>query len=104
MRFDSALANPTATNDLSSVVAPSADILVVQSIEKHFGGVRALRGVSLTASEGSITGIIGPNGSGKTTLLHIIGGLLRPDSGRIFLNTSDISKLPVRKRCRLGLV
>ncbi|SRR5579883_1121851 len=104
MQLDSALADHIVGHDLNGVFAPSADILAVQSIEKSFGGVRALRGVSLTASERAITGIIGPNGSGKTTLLHIIGGLVRPDSGRIFLNASDISKLPVRKRCRRGLV
>jgi len=104
MQFDQALADHITPNEREAKPSTSADILVVQSIRKSFGGVQALREVSLTACASEITGIIGPNGSGKTTLLHIIGGLFRADAGEIILNGADISNLAVRKRLHLGLV
>jgi ABC-type branched-subunit amino acid transport system ATPase component len=55
----------------------------INNVRKHFSGVEALSGVSITAQQGQIIGIIGPNGSGKTTLLDILSGLLQPDSGTI---------------------
>jgi ABC-type branched-subunit amino acid transport system ATPase component len=63
-----------------------------------------IRGISLGANHAQITGIIGPNGAGKSTLLNIIGGLLKPSSGRVMLEGIDVSALPVRGRARRGLV
>ncbi len=58
-------------------------VLRVDAVEKHFGPVRAVNGVSLTAHPGSITALLGPNGAGKTTLLRMIIGMIHPDRGRI---------------------
>lgn len=61
------------------------EILKVENVTKRFGGVVALRQVSLTVEEGSITSLIGPNGAGKTTLFNIINGYTKPGEGKIFL-------------------
>jgi branched-chain amino acid transport system permease protein len=60
--------------------------LVVQGLEKSFGGVRALDGVSLMLAPGEILGVIGPNGSGKTTLINLLSGIERPQAGAIALD------------------
>jgi branched-chain amino acid transport system ATP-binding protein len=65
--------------------------LAVSGVSKHFGGVRALEGVSLSVSAGSITSIIGPNGAGKTSLLNVISGFYKPDSGSVVLEGRDIT-------------
>lgn len=75
--------------------------LLVDNITKRFGGVVALEGVSLLVETASITGIVGPNGSGKTTLFNLICGIVRPDSGRIFLNGVDSTGKPPHEIARL---
>ena len=60
-----------------------SDLLVVDGLEKSFGGLQALSGCSLTLEEGSIGGLIGPNGSGKTTLFNIVTGYVRSDAGAV---------------------
>ena len=58
-------------------------LLTVQGVLKHFGGVQALRQVSLDALEGEILSIIGPNGAGKTSLLNLVSGFYHHDTGTI---------------------
>ncbi len=68
----------------------AADVLTVTDLRKHFGGVRAVDGVSLTVDRGTIHAIIGPNGAGKSTLFNVLTGHLRPDSGRVLFSGHEI--------------
>jgi len=69
-------------------------LLAVSHVSKSFGGVAAVRDVSVELSRGEIRGLIGPNGSGKTTLLNLIGGQSQPDRGEIRLDGRPIQALP----------
>lgn len=82
----------------------SAPILEVDGLEKHYGGVHAVDGVSFTVERGSITGLIGPNGAGKSTALAVIGGYVSPTDGRIRFDGTDITGHAMHARARLGLV
>jgi branched-chain amino acid transport system ATP-binding protein len=75
-------------------------LLEVQDMTKAFGGLVAVKGVSLSVSSGKILGLIGPNGSGKTTLLNLIAGTIRPDDGVIRLDGDDITRLSNHQRVR----
>jgi branched-chain amino acid transport system ATP-binding protein len=70
---------------------------------RHFGGLRAVDGVSLDVPPGQVTAVIGPNGAGKSTLFHCLAGAQRPDEGRIHLGARDITRLPDHRRARLGI-
>ena len=69
-------------------------LLTADTIGKKFGGVIALKDVSLTVEKGEIVGMIGPNGSGKTTFINNLSGLYAPTSGRFMFNGEDITGLP----------
>lgn len=66
-------------------------MLKVTNLKKSFGGVHALKDVSLQLERGEILGLIGPNGSGKSTLVNAIAGLYRPDGGRVLLEGVDVT-------------
>jgi len=78
-------------------------LLEISNLSKHFGGVKALTGVSFSAAAGGITGLIGPNGAGKTTCFNLINGLLGPTGGAIRLAGQDLVGLSPYARARLGL-
>ncbi|MEM1866806.1 MAG: ATP-binding cassette domain-containing protein, partial [Zestosphaera sp.] len=80
-----------------------SEILKCEEITKKFGGLTALNKVSFNVDRGEIFGIIGPNGSGKTTLLNVITGLLKPEEGRILLDSKDITNLKPHERVKLGI-
>jgi branched-chain amino acid transport system ATP-binding protein len=72
-------------------------------LSKRFGGLKAVSGCSFAVQDGTITGLIGPNGAGKTTLFNLLTGFLRPDSGRVRLDTKDITGLPPHRIFRQGV-
>ena len=78
-------------------------VLEVSGISKSFGGVRALDNVSFELRAGEILAMIGPNGAGKSTCFNCINGQLRPDSGTVRLNGSDITGTMPRRIWRLGV-
>lgn len=78
-------------------------ILEINDIEKSFGGIKALDGVSIGLEENAIVGLIGPNGSGKTTLLNTLSGFIAPDKGTVFFDGRDITSFPPYKVARLGI-
>ena len=67
-------------------------MLHISDLYMHFGGIRAVDGVSLTIESGTITGLIGPNGAGKTTLFNVIAGVHKPTSGEVWLDGEDITQ------------
>lgn len=75
----------------------------VSHISKHFGGVKVLRDVSLTAEPGKVTALIGPNGAGKSTLANIVSGYTLPNTGSVRLADRDVTRMPTHARARLGL-
>ncbi len=78
-------------------------LLRTDDIAVRFGGVTALAGVDLEATEGMVTGLIGPNGAGKTTLFNVISGLQPPTRGKVHLEGRDVTRRSVHQRARLGL-
>src|SRR6267378_229259 len=78
-------------------------LLSVTGITKHFGGVQALSGCTLSVREGSITGLIGPNGAGKTTLFNVISGLTQADGGEIRLGHDRLDGLAADAIARQGI-
>jgi lipopolysaccharide export system ATP-binding protein len=82
---------------------PAARGLEVRSIAKAYDRKAVLHDVSLSVSRGEVVGLLGPNGAGKTTCFYSVMGLVRPDSGRIFLDADDITDLPMYRRAILGL-
>ena len=78
-------------------------LLSLDKVSKTFGGVTAVKSVSLTVGAGEILGVMGPNGSGKTTLFNLISGALEPDSGDILLDGERTNGLPPHQLCRRGV-
>jgi len=94
----------TARSADARPVAPGADALLrVQGLHKSFGGVHAVRDISLAIPERAIFAVIGPNGAGKSTLLNLLSGIYRPDAGAIVLQGIDVTGLPAHRRVRRGI-
>jgi lipopolysaccharide export system ATP-binding protein len=77
--------------------------LSTENISKSYKGRQVVDGVSIEVNQGEIVGLLGPNGAGKTTSFYMMVGLVRPDSGTVFLDQTDITKYPMYKRAQLGL-
>lgn len=78
-------------------------VLTCRDIERSFGGLKALKGVSLDVHEGEIFGLVGPNGSGKTTLVNVITGFYPPDQGTITLFGDNITHVEPHQIARRGI-
>src|ERR1700747_3821689 len=76
-------------------------VLETVGLEKPFGGIAAVAGVSLQVEAGARHALIGPNGAGKTTVINLLTGVLRPTGGRIELEGRDITGLLPHQRVRL---
>ncbi len=74
-----------------------------QDLVKKYGSRTVVNKVSINVRQGEIVGLLGPNGAGKTTNFYMIVGLIKPNSGKIFLDSQDITKLPMYRRARLGI-
>ena len=78
-------------------------MLAISGLDVAYGGLRALREVSLDVREGEFVAIVGPNGAGKTTLFKTISGTVTAASGRIVYEGRDLLRLPAAERARLGI-
>ena len=78
-------------------------ILKAQNLLKSYSGKAVVKDVSLNLKQGEIVGLLGPNGAGKTTSFYMIVGLIKPNSGTIFLDDKEITKFPMYKRAQNGI-
>ena len=77
--------------------------LEVKKLEKSYRGRKIVRGVSVQVKNGEVVGLLGPNGAGKTTTFYMVVGLIRPEQGRVILDGTDITKMPMYQRARHGI-
>jgi lipopolysaccharide export system ATP-binding protein len=77
--------------------------LFTNNIKKTYKGRNVVNGVSVEVNQGEIVGLLGPNGAGKTTSFYMIVGLVKPDSGNVFLDEKNITEYPMYKRAQLGI-
>jgi len=89
---------------MSAVPTAGPARLELEGLTVHFGGVRALDGVSFVAEPGSIVGLIGANGSGKTTTLDVVSGLVVPRGGSVRVDGTDLGEYLPEERLSLGVV
>ncbi|MGA1540001.1 MAG: LPS export ABC transporter ATP-binding protein [Chthoniobacterales bacterium] len=78
-------------------------LLRTDKLVKIYGGRAVVNGVDINVKRGEIVGLLGPNGAGKTTSFYMIGGLVRPNSGRVFFEGKDVTRMPMYKRARAGM-
>jgi sodium transport system ATP-binding protein len=79
-------------------------VIEIQGLVKSFGKVAAVRGVTFSAADGTVTGLLGPNGAGKTTTLRMLSGLMRPDAGSISVDGTDVVADPLGAQAHMGLL
>ncbi len=78
-------------------------VLATRGLERRFGGLRALDGVSIECRSGEVHAVIGPNGAGKSTLVNVLSGDLAPSAGSMHFRDKDITGLPAHRISRLGV-
>ncbi len=78
-------------------------ILRAEKLMKTYGKRTVVQNTSIEVKQGEIVGLLGPNGAGKTTTFYMITGMIKPNSGKIFINDEDITKTPMYRRARKGI-
>lgn len=79
-------------------------MLTIENLNVHYGGIQALRGISLEVPEGQIVALIGANGAGKSTTLRAISGIVKPSSGHIVFDGQDLTELEAHEIVEKGVV
>jgi lipopolysaccharide export system ATP-binding protein len=74
-----------------------------ENLVKKYGSKPAVNGVSVDVNQGEIVGLLGPNGAGKTTTFYMTVGLIRPNSGKVFMGDKDITHMPMHNRAHMGI-
>ena len=77
--------------------------IITKDLVKRYRQRTVVNHVSIEVGQGEIVGLLGPNGAGKTTTFYQVVGLIKPDEGNVFLNDTDITKLPMYKRAKMGI-
>lgn len=83
---------------------PRAAVLKVEGLEKTYGDVRAVQGLTFEVAPGEVLGLVGPNGAGKTTTLRCLAGILPPSAGRVRVAGNDLAEEPVRAKRALAFL
>jgi lipopolysaccharide export system ATP-binding protein len=84
-------------------IVPGGSTLAARGLVKIYRKRRVVAEVDVEVSQGEIVGLLGPNGAGKTTTFYMMVGLISPDSGRVFLDNKELTRVPMYKRARAGL-
>jgi branched-chain amino acid transport system ATP-binding protein len=84
-------------------MADAAPLLSLRGVCKSFGGIQAVSSITFDVFPGECVGLVGPNGAGKTTLFNCVCGQLRPETGDVVFDGTDLLDLPTFKRARLGI-
>jgi lipopolysaccharide export system ATP-binding protein len=77
--------------------------IYTSNLLKAYKGRKVVNQVSVEVSQGEIVGLLGPNGAGKTTSFYMVVGFVKPDEGRVFINDTDITRLPMYRRAQMGI-
>ncbi len=93
--------NTVSSTDRAPLSVPGS--LVATGLRKSYGGRMVVQDVSLSVDSGEVVGLLGPNGAGKTTSFYMIVGLIAADAGRIEIDNTSITTMPIHKRARRGL-
>ena len=78
-------------------------VLCGRDLKKIYGSREVVKGITIQISRGEVVGLLGPNGAGKTTTFYMITGMIHPDQGKVELNGSDITSMPMYKRAKKGV-
>jgi len=78
-------------------------IITVRDLQKHYGDIHAVRGISFEVLQGEVFGLLGPNGAGKTTTVEILEGLRKADGGEAIVDGIDVAKEPAKAKQRVGV-
>jgi lipopolysaccharide export system ATP-binding protein len=78
-------------------------VITTKNLIKTYSSRTVVNDVSISVQQGEIVGLLGPNGAGKTTTFYMVVGLIKADSGEVFLNEEDITKMPMYKRAQMGI-
>lgn len=82
---------------------PGTPVLQANNVAKHYGGLKAVKGVSVTIEEGELRGLIGPNGAGKSTFFKMLAGEIEPTLGEVFMRGENITGIGVTQVCQMGM-
>ena len=85
------------------MVLSNTTILSGNNLRKSYGNKEIVKGISINVKRGEVVGLLGPNGAGKTTTFYMITGMIRPNSGEVKLDETNITSLPMYQRARRGI-
>ena len=85
------------------MVLSNTTILSGNNLRKSYGKKEIVKGISISVKRGEVVGLLGPNGAGKTTTFYMITGMIRPNSGEVKLDETNITSLPMYLRARRGI-